>query len=902
MTRKVGSKDAQLDRQSEGSGGAKPPPGVRAPEHSFGRIHQMIGNRRVGRLVQAKLRVSNPGDAYEREADQVAEQVMRMPDPVADNGAVSRQRVVPQIHRTCTDCEEEMQTKVVAGQTATADHGLESRIESIGNSGEPISTSLRGFFEPRFGHDFSQVRLHTGAAAGEIARDAHAAAFTVGRDIVFSNESYTPETESGRKLLAHELTHVVQQSSGAESTRVPDVQRPEPGASPEQAPSSSGPPLSHGKATPDLPGAVAVEHRSPPRIAKQNPIAVTVISSRDEYRLGNERHRVGDAAAGRILMDIVDDGGQITYRVFNFLTGAAETQTPHEWSFYLGSAIIGMSGNAGITRLGQQLSPSDWRTLWPNPMPELLRRYEAGQLALDDQAVLTGYKGMIRSSADRSLDENERTVDELLGAGDRVARIREYATGLREASIVRDTLVQRRDELNRRLVAQHSFRFGPPITGTGPNMVQQLDIIRDRSQVEDTLAFWLSAFPLLTRLQTQEISPGSVEQRLSDIKSNIIATRADLNRGRLDPMTLDAVRARLTGGLGPRATGVVAAEDRSRSRWAMVGAVATMAASIAILFLPGGIFIDMAIGIAIAGEAVADALQLGRAANTGLHVDDGLVSQSQADSARFAAVLAVVFALLGAAAASFRVLRVGLALRGLSRTMPELALAERAAVARVLADDAALLSTFTQLGPGDAAISARVAAAVRQAAGNPRALRTALTEVAEIARIPRRVPTSADLYEPLRRITDGSDIARIAQETGMARAEVEAAKRNLMLDEHILVDNAGALYRSRFEPFEEAASVWGRAARGEPLANADREFLKRLVKHEQVEGAILSSQARTLEQAFLRRELEGNLRTFLQSRNIPQGVIDNILRTEPRPMTPYRYAHLVAHYSGGPNP
>lgn len=123
-------------------------------------------------------------------------------------------------------------------------------------------------------------------------------------------------------------------------------------------------------------------------------------------------------------MDILDSGGRTVYRVFNFLTGAAETRTPREWSNYLGAAVIGMAGNAGIARLGQQLNPSDWRALWPNPMPELFRRFEAGQLALADQAVLTGYEGMIRSSADRSLDENERQIDELLGASDRVARIR----------------------------------------------------------------------------------------------------------------------------------------------------------------------------------------------------------------------------------------------------------------------------------------------------------------------------------------------------------------------------------------------------------------------------------------------------------------------------------------------
>jgi hypothetical protein len=232
--------------------------------------------------------------------------------------------------------------------------------------------------------------------------------------------------------------------------------------------------------------------------------------------------------------------------------------------------------------------------------------------------------------------------------------------------------------------------------------------------------------------------------------------------------------------------------------------------------------------------------------------------------------------------------------------MPELAAAQRVAMARAIADDPALMSTFTRLTPGDAAVSARVATALREAGGDGRALRLALADVAQIAAIPRRVPTGADLYEPLRRITDGSDIERIVTQTGLPRAEVEAAKRNLMFDEHILVDDVtGALYRGRFTPDEEIARVWSRAARGEAV---DRGFLQRLIRHEQAEGALLSSTGRQLENAFLRGGLEVQFRRFLQSRGWDQARIEGLLAVEPRPMTPYRYAHLVAALSGAPNP
>jgi hypothetical protein len=472
---------------------------------------------------------------------------------------------------------------------------------------------------------------------------------------------------------------------------------------------------------------------------------------------------------------------------------------------------------------------------------------------------------------------------------------------LREASQVRDALTHRRDELSHRLAAQHSFSFFPH-AGTGPDAAQRLQIARQQAEIDDTLAFWMASFPLLTRLRTQEIGAASVDAKLREIKANIVATRQQLDRGRLDPMTLDTVRARLTGRLGPRATAVVAAEDRSRARWAIVGAVAQTVAAVGILFLPGGVFIDAAIGVAIAGEAIANAAEIGRAANTGLHVDDGLMSQAQASGARLAAVLSVVFAVVGAAAAGFRVVRVGLALRALGRSMPELSMAQRGAVSRAIADDPALMSSFTNVAAGDTAVSARVAAAVQRAGGNRTALRAALQDIARIAAIPRRVPAGADLYEPLRRIADGSDIERIATRTGMSRAEVEVAKRNLMLDEHILVDASGALYRGRFDPFEEIARVWGRAARGEGLSEADAAFLRRLVRHEHAEGAILSGSARTLEQAFLRGELQGQLVTFLRSKGWNQARIEHMLASEPQPITPYRYAHIVSALSGAPNP
>jgi hypothetical protein len=795
--------------------------------------------------VQTKLDVSEPGDVYEQEADRVGEHVMRMP----------------------------AHERIAATKGGPALRSVDPVPQSFG---QPLDPGARAFFEPRFGYDLGNVRIHTDAGAVRSAAEVQARAYAVGNNLVFGTAQYSPHSERGRRLLAHELTHVVQQTAPSEL-----------GATRHHSPSIQS----------------SVVKRSRPRVARDGIIEVELISSRDEYTLPGTKvtYRVGDAAASRLLMDIQERGSNVVFLAFNFETGEAAEMSPALWDFFRGAAIIGGS-NAGIAQLGHRLTPSKWRNLWPNPLPALLRMYEAGQLALDDEAVLTGYHGMIRTEAAVALDRNEKAINELLAESGRVERIQKYTTGLREASVVRDALIHRRDEVNRRLVAQHSFTFGLPHAGTGPDMVQNLAIHRELGELNETLAFWIASFPLLSRFRTEEISTSSVLAKLREIQANIVATRERLDKGRLDPMTLDNVRAHIAGNLGPKATAVIQADDKARSRVAIAGAVALTVGSILLMFLPFGIFIDAAIGVAMAAEAIANAEVLGQAADTAFNVDDGLVSQSQAQGARFAAVLAVVFSVVGAASAGFRVLRVGLALRGLSESFPDLALAQRAAVARAIADDPALMRVFTKVAADDMAISSRVAGAVRAAGNNPAALRAALTDVARIAAFPRRIPTTPDLYQPFRNIADGSDIARIAQSTGLSRAEVQAAKRNLMLEEHILVDNTGAVYRARFDPFPEVASAWGRAARGEALKHGDREFLQRLVRHEEAEGAILSSQAQTLEQAFLHCGLEGNLRKFLQGKGWNQAKIDQLLTVEPMPITPYRYAHLVSALSGAPNP
>jgi hypothetical protein len=176
-------------------------------------------------VVQKQLAVSEPHDHYEQEADQVAEQVMRMPASNVTPAKFSP----PTIQRMCAGCQEEEEQ--VQRQPASSDAAAEvsqaqtADIESIKAGGESLPASNRNFFEQRLGHDFSNVRIHADDRAAQSASALNALAYTTGEHIVFGAGQYSPETQSGQKLLAHELTHVVQQNGVQQINRQDDQTR-----------------------------------------------------------------------------------------------------------------------------------------------------------------------------------------------------------------------------------------------------------------------------------------------------------------------------------------------------------------------------------------------------------------------------------------------------------------------------------------------------------------------------------------------------------------------------------------------------------------------------------------------------------------------------------------------------
>jgi Domain of unknown function (DUF4157) len=152
--------------------------------------------------LQTKLTINDPGDRYEQEADRIADQVMAMP-----------------AHSTISRSPLNIQR--FSGESSGQGNEVPESVNRIlASSGSPLEPHLRQDMEGRFGYDFSQVRVHIGAEAEQSAQDVNANAYTVGQHIIFSAEQFAPGTTAGRLLIAHELTHTLQQCGASPQTSV----------------------------------------------------------------------------------------------------------------------------------------------------------------------------------------------------------------------------------------------------------------------------------------------------------------------------------------------------------------------------------------------------------------------------------------------------------------------------------------------------------------------------------------------------------------------------------------------------------------------------------------------------------------------------------------------------------
>ena len=222
-------------------------------------LQQTHGNRYVQRVVagiQAKLVVGQPGDKYEQEADRVADAVMQMPEPEVQRQPEEEEeetlqakplaeQITPLVQRQVEEDEEEeepiqtkmfstehpilqkqeeepgeeeevhLMTKSISGKTPQIRADLYSRLNR--NGGQPLPEADKSFMERRFSTNFSGVRVHTDSNAIQMNKELNAQAFTHGRNIYFGTGRYRPGTSSGKRLLAHELTHVIQQGGTTRS-------------------------------------------------------------------------------------------------------------------------------------------------------------------------------------------------------------------------------------------------------------------------------------------------------------------------------------------------------------------------------------------------------------------------------------------------------------------------------------------------------------------------------------------------------------------------------------------------------------------------------------------------------------------------------------------------------------
>lgn len=192
--------------------------------------------------IQPKLKIGQPGDRYEQEADRVADTVVNTQEPVAQRQPVEEEEEMLQtqpmeeeeelqmkkadalIMRKCEECEKEehLQQKAKTGTSSKDSNSavFSSQLRSSSGSGRSLPNSTRSEMEAKIGASFGAVNIHTDSKAIQMNQQLSARAFTYGNDIYFNRGEYNPGSTEGKYLLAHELTHVLQQGNGLQTKRI----------------------------------------------------------------------------------------------------------------------------------------------------------------------------------------------------------------------------------------------------------------------------------------------------------------------------------------------------------------------------------------------------------------------------------------------------------------------------------------------------------------------------------------------------------------------------------------------------------------------------------------------------------------------------------------------------------
>jgi hypothetical protein len=187
---------------------------------NFARALKQSKDAPAARKASARnLRIAGEDDAFEQQANRAAEDVLAGGKPGAAWSLFKLQPGV-RLQRKCScggsgeceECKKEKLQRKAAGPAGTDAVAPPIVHEELQSPGHPLDAGTRSFMEARFGHDFGRVRVHTSAGAAASARAVNALAYTVGNDVVFGQGQYAPQSSAGRSLIAHELTHTLQQA------------------------------------------------------------------------------------------------------------------------------------------------------------------------------------------------------------------------------------------------------------------------------------------------------------------------------------------------------------------------------------------------------------------------------------------------------------------------------------------------------------------------------------------------------------------------------------------------------------------------------------------------------------------------------------------------------------------
>jgi hypothetical protein len=230
MEHQLATQSTQKEQQQKSpfSTSLQPNPAERATTHPLLRLQRSVGNQAVQRMVreggtglQTQLGINRYGPGAKALTSTTSPFVLQR--KCACGGTIESHASVEECDECKAKREATLQRSVANRSASPAATTVPPIVHNVlSSSGQPLDAGTRAFMEPRFRHDFSGVRVHTDARAAESARAVNALAYTVGNKIVFGAGQYMPETMGGKRLLAHELTHVVQQQG--KGTAIPQTQ------------------------------------------------------------------------------------------------------------------------------------------------------------------------------------------------------------------------------------------------------------------------------------------------------------------------------------------------------------------------------------------------------------------------------------------------------------------------------------------------------------------------------------------------------------------------------------------------------------------------------------------------------------------------------------------------------